>query len=308
MRTNRPYRDGPVDVAGTGFAALDRIYADGDFTDEALGGSCGNVLVSLAMLRRHVAPVLTLGSDNEGDQLVKEFSQAGASTEYIHRRTNLRSPVVAQEIDTYSGRHGFSFHCPLTREELPRYQPIGKAELNAAMPVLTHCSIFYSDRLSDAILEAMKAAWLAGAIVFFEPSDVDDGPLFSEAIKVTSILKYSADRIGGLLPHHRANCTKIITHGARGLEIADQNSKLWCNAVPASFVLDTCGSGDMVSIGLIDWILASRLNTSTLRAVDLVEGVTAGQRLAAENCSYAGARGLFKGRGVTYVRKVLAGC
>ena len=297
-----------MDVAGTGFAALDRIYADGDFTDEALGGSCGNVLVSLAMLRRYVAPVLTLGNDSEGDQLVKEFSQAGASIEYIHRRKNLRSPVVTQEIDTYSGRHGFSLHCPLTREELPRYQPIGKVELNSAMAVLTHCSIFYSDRLSDAILEAMKAARLAGAIIFFEPSDVDDGPLFAEAIKVTSILKYSADRIGDLLPHSRANFTKIVTHGARGLEIADQDTTLWCNAVPATSVLDTCGSGDMVSIGLIDWILTNRLNTSTLRAVNLVEGVTAGQRLAAENCSYAGARGLFKGRGATYVRKVLAGC
>ena len=297
-----------MDVAGTGFAALDRIYADGDFTDEALGGSCGNVLVSLAMLRRHVAPVLTLGNDSEGDQLVKEFSQAGASIEYIHRLKSLRSPVVTQEINTYSGRHGFSFHCPLTREELPRYQPIGKMELHSAMPVLNHCSIFYSDRLSDAILEAMEAAWLAGAIIFFEPSDVDDGPLFAEATKVTSILKYSADRIGDLLPHSQANFTKIVTHGARGLEISDQDSTLWCNAVPATSVLDTCGSGDMVSIGLIDWILTNRLNTSTLRAASLVEGVTAGQRLAAENCSYAGARGLFKGRGATYVRRVLGGC
>ena len=42
-----------------------------------------------------------------------------------------------------------------------------------------------------------------------------------------------------------------------------------------------------------------------LRATNLIKGVVAGQRLAAENCAYAGARGLFKGRGAAYARQVL---
>ena len=46
------------DVVGTGFTVLDRVFKDGTLSDEALGGSCGNVLVSLAMLQRRVAPVL----------------------------------------------------------------------------------------------------------------------------------------------------------------------------------------------------------------------------------------------------------
>ena len=305
MRTKSQYRDYRVDVAGTGFAVLDRIYADGDLADEALGGSCGNVLVSLAMLRRHVAPVLALGNDNEGERLVTEFLRAGAMVEYIHRRTDLRSPVLTQEIDTYSGQHGFNFICPVTNAELPRYQPIGEAELASAFPVLKHCSIFYADRLSESILEAMKTAWLAGAVIFFEPSDVEEGTLFEEALKIVSILKYSTDRIGDRLTHLRPRCTRIITHGAAGLEIADEDSKVWCEAVRATSVVDTCGSGDMVSIGLIDWMLANSLKTDALRATNLLKGVVAGQRLAAENCAYAGARGLFKKRGAAYVRQVL---
>jgi len=114
-----------VDVAGTGFTVLDRIYTDGGLADEALGGSCGNVLVSLAMLHRNVAPVLALGLDDAGDRLVSEFTEAGANVDYIHQRLDLKSPILAQELDTSSGQHAFSFICPETNADLPRYQPIG---------------------------------------------------------------------------------------------------------------------------------------------------------------------------------------
>lgn len=307
MSKSRTFRGRSVDVVGTGFAALDRIYADGCFTNESLGGSCGNVLISLAMLRRRVAPVLALGDDEEGSQLVGEFTRAGATIEHIHRYNDFRSPVVTQEVDTKSGLHGFSFVCPTTRERLPRYQPIGYAELTSAMPILTHCSVFYSDRLSESILEAMKTARSAGAIVFFEPSEIEKKSLFEEALELASILKFSVDRIGRDLGHSASKCVQISTHGALGLEVADGSSTIWCEAVPAASVVDTCGSGDMVSIGLIDWILRRKLSPATLRTTELVDGVMAGQRLAAENCAFAGARGLFLRRGPTYVRNLLDG-
>ena len=299
--------DSRIDVAGTGFAVLDRIYADGDLTDEALGGSCGNVLVSLAMLRRNVAPVLALGDDNEGERLVQEFSRAGAVTHYICRRTDLRSPVLAQELDTASGQHAFSFVCPETNVDLPRYEPIGETELISALPALRRCSVFYADRLSESILKAMRAARSAGALIFFEPSDIGEDELFDEALRLVSILKYSDDRLGNRLADLQPQCVRIVTHGASGLEVADAWSKVWCNAIPASSVRDTCGSGDMVTVGVIDWLLANRVETSDLKVSDLLDGVVAGQRVAAENCAYTGARGLFKKRGADYVRRVLAG-
>jgi len=295
------------DVAGTGFTVLDRIYADGDLTEEALGGSCGNVLVSLAMLHRHVAPVLALGADNEGDRLIDEFTQAGAVVEYIARRPDVRSPVLAQELDTASGLHDFSFVCPETREDLPRYKPIGNAELTTALPVLVDCSVFYADRLSESILEAMRTASSAGAIIYFEPSDIEDGDLFEEALRLTSILKYSEDRLGKRLVGRQTDCVRIVTHGAAGLEVCDSADMVWCEAVSAPSVLDTCGSGDMVSVGIIDWMLTVGTAAAVrLKAVDLLEGIVAGQRLAAENCAYAGARGLFRSRGADYVREILS--
>ena len=306
IKNNRYLHGRRVDVAGTGFAVLDRVYANGDLADEALGGSCGNVLVSLAMLRRLVAPVLALGDDETGKRLVDEFFQAGATINYIRCRADVRSPVLAQELDITSGRHDFSFVCPETNEDLPRYQPIDEAELEVAQPMLTQCGVFYADRLSDSILEAMRTASAAGAVIFFEPSSVDESQLFDEALRLATILKYSEDRLGERLERHLTDSVRIVTYGAAGLEGRDRGEAIWCEAIDAPMVLDTCGSGDMVSVGIIDWMLNRRFDAACLRAADLLDGIVAGQRLAAENCAYMGARGLFKKRGANYVREILS--
>ena len=305
MHNARFRYDHRVDVAGTGFAVLDRVYADGSLADEALGGSCGNVLVSLAMLRRKVAPILALGDDDAGGRLIDEFVQAGATIQYITRRNDLRSPVLAQELNTALGQHQFSFVCPETSEELPRYQPIGEIELASALSILTHCTVFYTDRLSNSIVQAMRTAGKAGAVIFFEPSDIEEGELFNEALQLATILKYSEDRLSDRLAERLIDCVSIVTHGAAGLEVRDGRETIWFEAINAPQVLDTCGSGDMVSVGIIDWILANNFGTTCLKAIDLIEGIVAGQRLAAENCAYAGARGLFKQRGASYVREIL---
>jgi fructokinase len=297
--------DDHVDVAGTGFTVLDRLYEDGGLSDEALGGSCGNVLISLAMLRRHVAPVLALGNDQTGELLVNEFVQAGAVVRYITRRADIRSPMLAQELNTASGHHDFSFVCPETQEQWPRYQPISETELTSALSVLARCRIFYTDRLSESILKAMRAASSAGAIVFFEPSIFDEHDMFAEALSLASILKYSEDRLGDRLADWPTTCVRIVTHGASGLEVRDEHKTFWCNRFDAPDVLDTCGSGDMVSVGVIDWMLTSGIGGHRLEATELLTGIVAGQRLAAENCAYAGARGLFKKRGAQYVRDLL---
>lgn len=305
MRSLEHIGDNRVQVAGTGFTVLDRIYADGDFAGEALGGSCGNVLLSLAMLHRQVAPVLLLGDDDEGGRLVDEFVEAGAITDFISRRADLRSPVLAQTLDTGLGLHDFSFVCPETSEEFPRYQPIGDEEVSSARSMLAHCDVFYADRLSESILTAMRTAGAAGAVVFFEPSDIEHDELFDEALRIATILKFSEDRLGGLLADRLYDCIMIVTHGADGLEVRDGEVTIWCDAISAPEVLDTCGSGDMVSVGVIDWVLANGFGTARLTAGGLLGGIVAGQRLAAENCAYAGARGLFSKRGADYVRRIL---
>jgi len=295
-----------IDVAGTGFTTLDRIFEDGVLEEEALGGSCGNVLVSLAMLQRCVVPVLALGDDQTGERLVSEFAQAGAITDYISRRADLRSPMLNQLLDTLLGEHEFSTLCHETNSEHAGYQSINEVELRIAVPAITQCRLFYADRLSDSVLQAMGTAQEAGAIVFFEPSAIEEGSLFERALEMTSILKYSSDRLGEQLPSNSFDCVHIVTHGAAGLEVRDKQWYKWCASTQADVVKDTCGSGDMVSVGLIDWLLTYHQHSSELSGSYLVDGIVAGQRLAAENCAYAGARGLFKEHGAEYVRQLLA--
>jgi fructokinase len=297
-----------VDIAGTGFTALDRVYANDEKAFESLGGSCGNVLVSLAMLERSVVPLLSLGHDAVGSSLVDEFFQAGADTRYITRRQGVSSPVLAQRLDTESGQHSFSFVCPETNEALPRYRAIDDADVDNAKSVLDACAVFYTDRLTDAILRAMETAARSGALVFFEPSSIDDEDLFERAIQLSSIVKYSAERLSVRLSkcELKMGTISIVTHGADGLEIRKGGDHRWCAAVPATVVKDTCGAGDMLSVGIIDWFLRSHRRWADEPTFDyILSGVTAGQRLAAVNCSYAGARGVFKRHGADGVRLIL---
>ena len=293
-------------VVGTGLTALDRIYTDGEFATAELGGSCGNILVSLAMLHRQVAPLITLGLDNIGWLLVDEFERAGADIRFVNRSPDIQSPMIAQDLDTLSGQHSFRFTCKETRAEFPRYQPIEHQEVEAAGSALDTCSIFYADRLSSSILGAMKRAHMAGAQIFFEPSDVDENH-FDRALELASIIKYSSDRLGSEIDYlvSESPAIAIITHGVDGLDIRKGVQSAWCEAVPAAMVADASGSGDMVSVGLIDWLLSNHSSQHALRIDDLTAGVVAGQHLAAANCAFTGARGLFRDKGPKYARYIL---
>lgn len=296
-----------VDVAGTGFTVLDRVYA-GDIPREALGGSCGNVLVSLAMLNRSVAPILALGRDPVGDRLVSTFVEAGANVRYIARKHGIASPVLAQQLDLASGRHWFATVCPETHIEFPRYTSIAPSDVHQAREVIDHCRVFYADRVSEAIVEAMEAAAGHGAIVYFEPSAVDDTALFERALRVSKIFKYSSDRLSDAVSAWLdVEAISIVTHGAEGLELRQGGMRYWCNAIEAHIVRDTCGSGDMVSVGLIDWLLRGHSANRPWNIDAVLAGVVAGQRLAAVNCAYAGARGLFERRGAAVARAILDG-
>jgi fructokinase len=296
-----------LDVAGTGFTVLDRVYSPDIPTFQTLGGSCGNVLVSLALLERSVAPVLSIGDDPVGHELVSEFEEAGALTDFIFQRRDRASPILAQQMDPASGQHTFSFVCPETDEAYPRYQPIEREEARRAEAALTACNIFYTDRVSEGILEAMRTAAASGAVVYFEPSAIDDFELFAQAVSLASIVKYSADRMQGFWSHAplRSGSIAIITFGADGLEVRQEGQTVRCEATPAPLVRDTCGSGDMVSVGLIDHMLALGPFHSTPPVNDILRGIVAGQRLAAANCAYVGARGLFKTCGAQVVRQLL---
>lgn len=299
----------PAHVVGTGLVALDRIHVGTTQPlFEELGGSCGNVLISLAMLGRSVAPLLRLGADSIGTRLERELRLAGADTRLIARRREVRSPIIVELIDPASRDHSFSFTCPLSFEAFGTFEPITPSELEPAKPVVSTCRIFYADRLSQTICEAMEAAATGGAIVHFEPSKIGDPALFDRALSTAHIFKYSIDRVSPeVATRLRPDAFSIVTAGSAGLELRHGGQVHRCPALAAEVVRDTCGSGDMVTLGLIDAILQSRAcGPSSLSVETVLAGIVAGQRLAAANCAYVGARGLFRERGASHARSILA--
>src|SRR3546814_12103254 len=77
----------------------------------------------------------------------------------------------------------------------------------------------------------MEVAHSAGAIVYFEPSDLD-GDLFDDALALTTILKYSSDRLGPEIDERVAASAvlAIVTYGAEGLEVRHGHEREWSEA------------------------------------------------------------------------------
>lgn len=294
-------------VAGTGLTALDRIYAAGLGRPlEALGGSCGNVLVSLAMLGHRVVPVVALGNDTSGDFLLSEFRRAGCTTDFVYRKADRGSPVIVEHVDPVRAQHWFSFDCPETFQAFPRWHPIDEEQVRSARSTLECASVFYVDRLSPAIVAAMEAARAAGGLVFFEPAEGGEEALLTRAMRTVSILKLSDETAGAEITSRETASTQgmavIRTHGARGLTVSFAGVERFFPAFVPPRLFDTCGSGDMVTTGLLDRLLRRWSGVGHWSAADFFAGVQAGQRLAAINCAFAGARGLFHALGGSSVR------
>lgn len=294
-----------LDVTGTGFTVLDRILLDGTHLRDSLGGSCGNVLLTLAMLGRSVAPILSLGDDEVGRRLARDFARAGADVGCVRLRPNERSPVLIHEIESATGEH--SFRWPEGDVGSGRYVPINAADLDASRSVIARGAVFYADRLSGTVLDAMRIAWESGAIIFYEPSDMPDEGMLRQALAMASLLKCSADRLGTRLADLPFDGVRILTKGAEGLSIDDGSETISCPAVEVVRVLDACGSGDLVSVSVIDHLLKGRRDGGRLRSKGILDGIRAGQKLASENCRYPGARGLLEACGADYLARTLRG-
>ena len=306
--------DHHFDVAGTGFSCMDHIFTDGVLTATQPGGSAGNVLWALAKLGHAVAPVMRLGFDYHGGKIAADFARAGADTSFIERDGHVRTPAIAELLDTATGRHDFSFRNPLTGDGFPRYAPklahqldtedLGHLEHGRA--AISSCRAFYADRLNTDILAAFYVAASHGAMIVFEPSDIGDAQMLQEALELVTVLKISADRVTlqDVLGLDVPVPVIIETRGADGLSVTAGGQTQAFPAIPAAAVVDTCGAGDMMTAGLVDWFLRQDIDLRLPRQgrepdvdrigteiAQIADGILAGQALAAANCAFAGARG-----------------
>jgi fructokinase len=259
------------------------------------------------MLGHPVAPVISIGSDASGDFLIDALARAGCETQYVFRARDEGSPVIVEHVNISTAQHYFTANCPDTDRRFPKWHSIDEYQVGHARRALETAAVFYTDRLSPAIVQAMEAAHRAASIVVFEPAERGDNDLFERALQNVSILKVSDETIGSEISVVEAREAPILirTHGRDGLTVSCRETHKSCPAYSAPRLVDTCGSGDMVTTGLIDRLLVQRRHRGLCSLEDVLQGLDAGQRLAAVNCAFAGARGVFHAVGANYVRSIL---
>jgi sugar/nucleoside kinase (ribokinase family) len=289
---------------GTGLIALDLVMsANPNLPVQAwAGGTCGNVLSILAYLGWESYPIARLNGDPASERVRADMSRWGVKMDFAGCEPTSDTPIIIQEIRRDRDglpTHRFSWACPRCGQWLPSFKPITRRAVDAVGDGLNGAQVFFMDRLSRAALTLAARAKDAGAVVMFEPSGKSDPKLFAEALQLAHIVKYSDQRLseaGGAMSSPSATILEIQTMGNEGLRFRHRSEKLsdWMHltSLSAPQLMDSCGSGDWCSAGLLSKIAGAGLSGMKSASIEQLTGALRfGQALAAWNCAFEGARG-----------------
>lgn len=292
-------------AVGTGLIALDLVISANPERpiQSWAGGTCGNVLSILAYLGWEAYPIARLDHDSAASRVTADLERWGVHLDFVHSGPTTSTPIIIQENQVNrSGvpKHKFSWACPRCGSWLPSFRPITRDVLETVSPAVDDAAVFFLDRLSRAALTLARRASDHGALVVFEPSGRSDPKLFAEAIGIAQIVKYADQRLsdaGGTMTAETATLLEVQTLGSRGLRFRRKTQGVaseWIElgAVPTSDVVDTCGSGDWCTAGLLSRLAANGQTGFRSHTTDAIaDALQYGQSLAAWNCGYEGARG-----------------
>jgi fructokinase len=232
-----------------------------------------------------------------------DMKKWGVQLKFASCKPTTDTPIIVQKISRSRGgapRHRFSWACPHCGSWLPGFKPVPTKSVEGLGASLVGASAFFMDRLSRSALVLAKQAADHGAVVVFEPSAKSDEGLLGEALQIAHIIKYSDERfarIAGAMEKGSGTLVEVQTFGANGLRYRrrlDRGASAWkqLDAIAATHLADTCGSGDWCTAGLISNIAKEGLEGLEGAGEDrLVEAVRFGQKLAAWNVGFEGARG-----------------
>lgn len=292
-------------VVGTGLIALDLVIsADPQRPIQSwAGGTCGNVLSILAYMGWDSFPIARLNHDAAAARVAADLERWGVHLDFVHSEPTMSTPIIIQENHVSRAgvpRHKFTWTCPRCGTWLPSFRPITRSAVDNALNAVEDANVFFLDRLSRAALTLAQRAASRGALVVFEPSGKSDPKLFDEALQIAHIVKYADQRLsdaGGTMSNDTATLLEVQTLGSRGLRFrhkSENEAPEWIelDAAVATDVVDTCGSGDWCTAGLLSRVGTAGLTGFTAHSTaDVSEALQYGQTLAAWNCGYEGARG-----------------
>lgn len=304
-------------IFGAGLIALDIVVgADRLPTQSWAGGTCCNVLTILSSLGWSAYPIARLNDDFASGKIKRDLKAWNVNLDFISCCKPTPTPIIIQKnIVNTAGEptHKFFLTCPKCGNWLPSFRPITLDAVSKVSPFIASNAVFFMDRLSSASLRLAKITSERGGIIFFEPSSLSNNKYFEEALKISHIIKYASQRIQrsapGLCKNDGATILEICTDGENGLEWRYKNDNNWgdwhyLKAHKAVNIIDTCGSGDWCTAGIIAKICKNgATDLKKLTEFDINNAFNFSQKLAAWNCSFIGARGgMYTNKKIDFMR------
>jgi sugar/nucleoside kinase (ribokinase family) len=291
-------------VAGTGFIPLDIVYRDDapKRMRATTGGTCGNVMAILAFLGWDSYPIARHDQSAIAQTIKDDLKPWGIHQDFLHVGPTALPPVVVQRIfaKPRGGKtHSFLWTCPGCGAPLPTYKPVLASRVPEIVARLPKVKAFFFDRVSRAALDLAKAASEAGSVVIFEPSMIGEPRLFTEALSICHVLKYSQERITNVNElRGKANPPiEIETLGSAGVRYRF-GKRRWIEmgAYALARPIDTSGAGDWLTAGLVHKLCQrGRRGLDKVTEHQVEDAIKLGQAMATWNCQFQGARGAMYG-------------
>lgn len=284
----------------TGLVALDilRMSSDEDAVRYRAGGTAGNVAAILGALGWSSA-LAGPGEESTAFSLMRaDLMRCNVN---YHAVLGAAVPVIVQELSATS-EHRFLFHCPQCGGTLPRYRRTTMQSLAGSSAGFGAADVFFTDRLSEDVLELAMRAHAHGAFVVYEPSDPEDAPWLAAMLPIADMVKWSSERAANL-PElgEQGDYLEVQTLGPRGVRWrwARSGQPEWraLAAARPQRVIDTCGAGDWLTSGILIGLSRMAFRHERSTGDTLAQVLDRAQRLAAWSCGFAGARGALYGAG-----------
>src|SRR5574340_1173793 len=157
-------------LVGCGFVAWDVVLGESlsvEYT--GVGGTVGNIMSIMAYLGWHTVPIVRLGNDSAGTNILSELIALGVDTRNISLDRAVTTPVVYQYHKGSTGDHCFTFKCPHCGQAR-RYSDALLSGLDASMESIPRRGdIYFFDRLTESSVSLAEQAMVNGALTVFEP-------------------------------------------------------------------------------------------------------------------------------------------
>lgn len=290
-------------IFGTGLLALDLVIppSDNSPTQAFAGGTCGNVLTILSFLGWDAYPIARLNGDRASQLVRKDLKYWGVHLQFSEQSPPAPTPIIVQKIrERRSGErvHSFSCNCPYCGSWLPSFRAIRNDSASRLVAEWTAPDVLFFDRVSPGILTLASEAEKSGSLVVFEPGTRAEPRHFDEALRLSHIVKYSSQRfpkVIGAFERSKKTVAEIQTCGTNGFQFRVRNVKKYQSwqrrsAISVGKALDTAGSGDWFTAGLISELGTSFSNGDLPTKGDIDRSLTTASAYAAWNCLFEGPR------------------